>query len=163
MNPSLILSCVTRAVGSTVWVFSLFLLFSGHNAPGGGFVGGLVGGAALVLLYATGGVPLLSRALPVAPTVLLGVGLVTAQLTAAAGWLIGGDVLQSRVIDFHHLPVFGDVHVATPLFFDIGVYLVVVGLLAKILVTLGGRDDALAPVSAPGASSDEAAPERTAQ
>ena len=148
MRPSLILSTVTRAVLSSIVTFSLDQLFSGHNAPGGGFVGGLVAAAAHVLLYASGGVPLLRRALPVAPTVLLGVGLAMAQTTAAAGWLLGGDVLESRVFDLH-LPLFGAVHLASPLFFDIGVDLVVVGLVATILTTLGTREDVITSAPIP--------------
>ncbi|HVM19139.1 MAG TPA: MnhB domain-containing protein [Egibacteraceae bacterium] len=138
MSPSLILSTITRVISPTVWVFSLWLLASGHNAPGGGFIGGLVASAALVLAYATGGEPQVRRIVPLPSEAILGVGLLMAQGTTMASWLWGGQALESRVFDLH-LPLFGDVHVVTPLFFDIGVYLVVVGLVAKILTTLGAQ------------------------
>jgi multicomponent Na+:H+ antiporter subunit A len=136
---SVILDTVSRTIFHTVVVFSIYLLASGHNQPGGGFVGGLVAGAALVLAFATGGVDQVQRTVPVPSTVILGLGLAFAQLTAAAAWIAGGDLLQSAVVDLH-LPLFGDVHVATPLFFDIGVYLVVLGLVAKILETIGAEE-----------------------
>lgn len=139
MSHSTILSVVSRLVLPTVVVFSVFLLSSGHNAPGGGFIGGLVAGAALVLLWATGGIAEVRAVLPVGPAALLGLGLLTAQGTAAAGWLLDGSLLESRIIDLH-LPVFGELHLATPLLFDLGVYLVVVGLVAMILTTLGAEE-----------------------
>jgi multicomponent Na+:H+ antiporter subunit A len=139
MTPSTILRVVSRAILPTIVVFSLFLLLSGHNAPGGGFIGGLVAGAGLVLLWANGGAAEVRASLPVRPVMLLGAGLLVAQATAAAGWLLGGQVLESRVFDLH-LPVFGDVHLATPLVFDVGVYLVVVGLIGLVLTTLGAEE-----------------------
>jgi multicomponent Na+:H+ antiporter subunit A len=139
VNPSLILTTVSRMVFHTVIVFSVYLLVSGHNQPGGGFVGGLVAGAALVLVFAAGGVELVERTMPVPSTFVLGLGLAFAQLTAAAAWVSGGALLQSTVVDVHLL-VFGDIHVATPLFFDIGVYLVVLGLVTITLRTIGRQE-----------------------
>lgn len=139
MRPSLILDFVSRTVFSTVLVFSLYLLFSGHNQPGGGFVGGLVAGVSLVLVYASGGVDEVRHVLPVRGEVILGVGLLFAQMTAVIPWIFGRQVLQSEIFDLH-LPVFGELHLATPLFFDIGVYLVVVGLAATTLTTLGAQE-----------------------
>jgi multicomponent Na+:H+ antiporter subunit A len=141
VNPSLILTTISRMVFHTVIVFSVYLLVSGHNQPGGGFVGGLVAGAALVLVFAAGGVEQVERTMPVPSTFVLGLGLACAQLTAAAAWLTGGALLESTVFDVH-LPVFGDIHVATPLFFDIGVYLVVLGLVAIALRTIGRQEAA---------------------
>jgi multisubunit Na+/H+ antiporter MnhB subunit len=139
MVPSLILSTITRTVSPTVWLFSIWLLASGHNAPGGGFIGGLVGSAALVLAYATGGPDQVRHVVPVGGEVVLGIGLAMAQLTTMAGWVWGQQLLESHV--FHaQLPLFGDVEVVTPLFFDIGVYLVVVGLIVKVLTTLGAQE-----------------------
>jgi multicomponent Na+:H+ antiporter subunit A len=139
MVPSLILSTITRTVSPTVWLFSIWLLASGHNAPGGGFIGGLVGSAALVLAYATGGPEQVRYVVPVRGEVVLGIGLAMAQLTTMAGWVWGEQVLQSRLFELA-VPVFGDVKLVTPLFFDTGVYLVVVGLIVKVLTTLGAQE-----------------------
>ena len=40
-----------------------------------------------------------------------------------------------------HLPLIGDVHVASALLFDLGVYLIVIGLVLHILYSLGGQLD----------------------
>lgn len=138
-RPSLILDVSTRAVFQAAILFAVWLLAAGHNRPGGGFVGGLTISAALVLVYANGGAQALRAVLPVQPVTFLGVGLLFAQATATVPLLAGQGLLESRLIDLH-LPLFGDIHVATPLFFDIGVLLIVVGLLAKALDTLGAAD-----------------------
>ena len=88
-----VLETCVRLVFHAVVVTSLFFLFSGHSAPGGGFVGGLVAGTALVLRYLVRGD--LAAVVRVHPATLLGAGLVLAAGTAAAPWLVGGQVLQS--------------------------------------------------------------------
>jgi multicomponent Na+:H+ antiporter subunit A len=121
-------------------VFSVYLLFSGHNEPGGGFAGGLVAGLALVLRYLAGGRYELGEAAPVAPGVLLGTGLLFAGGTGVGGLLLGGEVLQTAILEAT-LPVLGDVKLVTSLFFDMGVYLIVVGLVLDVLRSLGAELD----------------------
>ncbi|MGH3665673.1 MAG: MnhB domain-containing protein [Egibacteraceae bacterium] len=140
MWSSVILDTVTRAVFQTVWVFSLYLLFAGHNAPGGGFVGGLVGGAALVLRYAGTGSEGVSSVLPLRPETLLGGGLLLAGGTGAASWLLGAPFLTGGKVELD-VPVLGLVKATSALAFDMGVYLVVVGLVLMVLCTLGGEGD----------------------
>ncbi|SOE00547.1 Na+/H+ antiporter subunit A [Blastococcus haudaquaticus] len=137
---SVILEVITRILFHTILVFSLFLLFSGHNEPGGGFAGGLVAGLALVLRYLAGGRYELGEAAPVDPGLLLGAGLLFAGGTGVAGLLLGADVLQTAILQTT-LPVLGDVKLVTSLFFDIGVYLIVVGLVLDILRSLGAELD----------------------
>ncbi|MDG4824646.1 Na+/H+ antiporter subunit A [Asanoa sp. WMMD1127] len=137
---SIILQVVTRLVFHTIVLFSIFLLFSGHNAPGGGFAGGLVAGLALAVRYLAGGQAELHAAAPVDAGAVLGAGLVVAVGTGVLAMLAGGQVLQSAIVD-RHVPVLGDVHLVTSIFFDIGVYLVVVGLMLDVLRSLGGEID----------------------
>ncbi|WP_116449565.1 Na+/H+ antiporter subunit A [Blastococcus litoris] len=137
---SVILEVITRLLFHTILVFSLFLLFSGHNEPGGGFAGGLVAGLALVLRYLAGGRYELGEAAPVDPGLLLGVGLLFAGTTGVVGLVLGADVLQTAILETT-LPVLGDVKLVTSLFFDIGVYLIVVGLVLDILRSLGAELD----------------------
>ena len=137
---SVILEVVTRILFHTILVFSLFLLFSGHNEPGGGFAGGLVAGLALVLRYLAGGRYELGEAAPVDPGLLLGVGLLFSGGTGVAGLLLGADVLQTAILETT-LPVLGDIKLVTSLFFDVGVYLIVVGLVLDILRSLGAELD----------------------
>ncbi len=136
---SVILDVCVDAVFRTAVLFSVFLLFTGHNAPGGGFVGGLVFGAAVVLRYSAAGDASVRQVVPVSPQTVLGVGLTVATLTAAAGWLGGGELLEGSkwTVD---VPLIGAVKSTSSLFFDIGVYLVVVGLVLSILRTLGNEE-----------------------
>jgi multicomponent Na+:H+ antiporter subunit A len=135
-----ILEVVTRLLFHTILVFSLFLLFSGHNEPGGGFAGGLVAGLALVLRYLAGGRYELGEAAPVDPGLLLGAGLLFAGGTGVVGLALGADVLQTAILDAT-VPVLGHVKLVTSLFFDIGVYLIVVGLVLDVLRSLGAELD----------------------
>ncbi|SEP24379.1 Na+/H+ antiporter subunit A [Trujillonella endophytica] len=137
---SVVLEVITRILFHTILVFSIYLLFSGHNEPGGGFAGGLVAGLALVLRYLAGGRYELGEAAPVAPGVLLGTGLLFAGGTGVAGLLLGAEALQTAILEFT-LPVLGDVKLVTSLFFDMGVYLIVVGLVLDVLRSLGAELD----------------------
>lgn len=135
---SVVLETTVRLVFHTVLVFSLYLLFAGHNQPGGGFVGGLVAGAAFVLRYIAGGRAALAAAVPVDPGVPVGGGLVLAAGTGAVAWLLGGQFLESGKLELV-LPLLGELKVTSALPFDTGVYLVVVGLVLGLLRTLGAE------------------------
>jgi multicomponent Na+:H+ antiporter subunit A len=137
---SLVFEVITRLLFHAVLVFSLFLLFAGHNAPGGGFAGGLVAGLALVLRYLAGGRYELGEAAPIDPGRLLGAGLLLAGSTGAVALVLGAQVFETAYLEAT-LPVLGDVSLATALFFDIGVYLVVVGLVLDVLRSLGAELD----------------------
>lgn len=135
-----ILMVGTRLVFYSIVMVSLFLLFSGHNQPGGGFAGGLLTGIALALRYLAGGRFELGATLPVLPSHLMGGGLLIVTGSALIPVLLGGNPLQTAMFDFT-LPAFGSVHFATALIFDVGVYLAVVGLSLEILRSLGGEID----------------------
>ncbi|VEI13529.1 Na+/H+ antiporter subunit A [Trueperella bialowiezensis] len=137
---SVILEVGTRLTFHTILVVSVFFLFSGHNAPGGGFAGGLLAGIALVLRYVAGGRYELGAAIPLHPGHLMGAGLAVAGISAFTPVLLGGTILQSAKITVT-LWGFGEVKIATAVFFDIGVYLVVVGLILDILRSLGAEID----------------------
>ena len=135
---SVVLDTSVRLVFHTVLVFGLYLLFAGHNQPGGGFVGGLVTGTAFVLRYVARGREDVSNAVPVDPGLLLGLGVGLAALTGAASLLLGEDYLRSGIRELA-VPVLGHVKLTSALAFDTGVYLVVVGLVLALLRTLGAE------------------------
>jgi multicomponent Na+:H+ antiporter subunit A len=124
-----------------VLLFSLFLLFSGHNQPGGGFVGGLVGAAAFVLVFVARGGSAMRRAARFSPTAYLGTGLAIAGLTGAAALLAGRPFLTGGLADVD-LPVLGTVKATSALAFDAGVYLVVVGLVLAVLTAFDDEEEA---------------------
>lgn len=136
---SLILAAATRVVFPLLLLFSVFLLFRGHNEPGGGFVGGLVAATAYALLALTGGVPAARRVLPARPEVLIGTGLLAALASGLVGLAAGRPFLTGLWGDVS-LPVVGKP--GTPVLFDAGVYLTVVGVVLLILFTLQEEDEA---------------------
>lgn len=138
MRRSLILDVIVRLVFHSALLLGVFLLFTGHNRPGGGFVGGLVVGAALSLRYVAGGIDEVRETLPVRPWTLLGTGLVTATATALIPLWFGKELMDHALID-RELGPLGELHLSTALFFDIGVAQVVVGMVLLLLVAFGER------------------------
>lgn len=136
---SVILDVCVRAEFHTLIGVSLYLLFAGHNQPGGGFAAGLVASCAFCLLFVAGGEPELHRMIRVPPTVFLGGGLLLAVLTGTVPLLLGGEFLESAIFSVE-LPLLGKVKGSSVLFFDIGVYLVVLGVLLMLLEQLGTAD-----------------------
>lgn len=128
---SLILRTAVRAFLPVLLVYSFFLLVTGHNQPGGGFVGGLVAAAALAL-YAIAYDAVSARTLAIVnPRTLIGVGL---GLALASGLLpvLGGLPLMTGL--WAEIPPFGAL--GSPFLFDIGVYLVVIGVTLLMVLTL---------------------------
>lgn len=137
---SLILEVATRVIFPLIMVLSAYFFFAGHNTPGGGFAGGLTAGLALVLRYLAGGRYELGETLPLDAGKILGAGLTLAAGTAVASLLVGAPALSSALIEVD-VPVLGTVKFVTALFFDLGVYLIVVGLVLDVLRSLGARID----------------------
>jgi multicomponent Na+:H+ antiporter subunit A len=137
---SIIFEVVTRLIFHSMIIFSLYLLLAGHNLPGGGFAGGLTAGLALTIRYLAGGRFELREATPVSAGALLGIGLAVAAASGAVPLLLGGQVFQTAIIELW-LPVFGDIKFVTSTLFDIGVYIVVVGLVLDVLRSLGAEID----------------------
>ncbi len=137
---SLLLEVVTRMIFHVIVVFSVYVLFVGHDAPGGGFAAGLIVGLALTLRYIAGGAFELGEAAPVDPGILMGIGLMISSVTALYGLLVGGDALQSTILS-GTVPVLGELKFVTSSFFDIGVYLIVIGLVLDVLRSLGAELD----------------------
>lgn len=133
-----LLAIGARTMTPTLIVFSLYLLVVGHDVPGGGFAGGLLGAAALLLVYLAFGDRGVRRALPVDPEVIAGIGLVVAVGAGVIG-LIAADGFLAGLSATTELPLIGTLKITTVLVFDAGVYLVVLGLIATGIVRLGGE------------------------
>jgi multicomponent Na+:H+ antiporter subunit A len=132
----LIVDVSVRIIFHAVLVGSVYFLFVGHNQPGGGFVGGLTAGAAIALRYVAGGIDEVRSLSRFAPWTILGAGLLTAGLTAIFPLFFGKAVLESAKLDLD-LPLLGEVHATSALVFDIGVYVVVVGLVLMVFEAFG--------------------------
>jgi multicomponent Na+:H+ antiporter subunit B len=132
---SLILSTTARILLPLFIAFSLFLLLRGHNLPGGGFAGGLVASAGLGLRVISSGVADARVTLHVNPRTLAAVGLLVAIAAGLVSLVDGAPFLTGYWFDID-LPLLGETHIGTPLLFDVGVYLVVIGAVLTILFTL---------------------------
>ena len=131
---SSILQTAARLLMPLLLLFAIFLLLRGHNQPGGGFVGGLVVASSFVLYSIAFGVDAGRRALLVRPSTLLGVGLLVALVSGLPG-VAGGRAFMSAVwTTLGTGPAAIDV--GTPLVFDVGVFLAVVGVVLTITFTL---------------------------
>jgi multicomponent Na+:H+ antiporter subunit B len=133
---TLMLEMTTRALFPTILVFSVYLLLVGHYGPGGGFAAGLVAGLAFVLRYTAGGATDPGGLVRIRPTVLMGLGLTVTVLTALAPLLVGAPVLSSAKLTVP-VPPLGELSVVTSLFLDVGVYLLIVGVVLDLLRSLG--------------------------
>ncbi|MFT4296488.1 MAG: Na+/H+ antiporter subunit A [Micropruina sp.] len=153
LSRSLIFEVITRIMFSVMMLVSLYLLIAGHNAPGGGFAGGLVAGIALMIRYLAAGRRELDDAVPFDAGRLLGAGLAVSVLSAVTPALLGGKIFQSYdlkvvVPGWEHLAtpwgdwtLFGEMHLVSSTVFDIGVYLIVIGVVLDLTRTLGAGID----------------------
>ena len=172
---SLIFEVVTRLLFPVMIMVSIYLLVAGHNLPGGGFAGGLVAGTALLVRYLAGGRSELDEALPLPAGVVLGSGLLLSVLTAVAPLAVGGLIFQSydvhiRIPGWEYLAtpwgqwtLLGDIHLVSSTAFDIGVYLVVLGMMLDLGRSLGSGIDRHASeelTPAPEPNSNRAIPGR---
>ncbi|WP_328950957.1 Na+/H+ antiporter subunit A [Streptomyces sp. NBC_01220] len=136
---SLVFEVVARLLFHPILVLSVYLLFCAENMPGGGFVAGLVAGVALITRYLAGGRFELAEAAPLQPGLFTGLGLFLSTGVALLG-LADGTVLHAWT-HHGHLPLIGDYHFGTPVIFDCGVYLLVLGVVLDIVRALGAKVD----------------------
>ena len=139
-NRSILLEVVVRLIFHSLIILSIYLLFAGHNAPGGGFAAGLVTGLAFTARYLAGGRHELAAAAPFDAGKVLGTGLTIAVGTALVPLFFGVDALTSTWIE-GEVWLFGHLEFVTSTFFDIGVYFVVIGLALDVLRSLGAEVD----------------------
>ena len=116
-------------------VVSCYLFMRGHNQPGGGFVAGLVMSVAFILQYMVAGTQWVEAQMSLRPLRWMGTGLLFATATGLGAMAVGYPFLTTHTWHFA-LPLLGDIHIASALFFDIGVYAVVVGSTLLILTAL---------------------------
>ncbi len=135
MMPSLILKTATRLLVGLILTFAVYLLLRGHNAPGGGFSAALVAGTGFALFAIAEGPAVVRRAIRIAPQIIAMAGLGLAILSGLAGTLSG----QTFLTGIWWIWQSGRPHetaIGSPLFFDIGVFLAVLGTLLTLILAL---------------------------
>lgn len=119
-------------------LFSIFVLLRGHNEPGGGFIGGLIAASALAIFGIACGVAPVRRAMVFHPMAVSSFGLFLAALAGTLSLFNSQSYMTSQWLILNVFDV--ELALSTPLIFDIGVYLVVVGAIGSIALALEERE-----------------------
>eukprot|EP01041_Mallomonas_annulata_P034118 gene34118-biopygen26330 len=135
---SVILDEADRWLFPLIVMVSIYVSFRGHNAPGGGFAGGLITGCAFVLRFLAGGALQVRRSDIARPDILIGAGLLLAVVTALTPVALGDSLLESTIWK-PEVPLVGEVKIVSSAFFDLGVYFLVIGVVLSVLVGLGAE------------------------
>jgi multicomponent K+:H+ antiporter subunit A len=142
-----IMATFSRLLLPLALLVAIFVLLRGHNLPGGGFIAGLITAVALITQYLANGVAWTRQRMSTKLHPLIGIGLLIATATGLGSWLFGHPFLTSAFTHVHW-PLVGEFELATAMLFDLGVYLVVVGVTLAILLRLGNLHDANRPQTA---------------
>ncbi|WP_181704306.1 Na+/H+ antiporter subunit B [Chthonobacter albigriseus] len=135
---TIIFRTISPLLVSLMLLFSVFITLRGHNEPGGGFIGGLIAASAWALYGLSHGVPTVRRALRFHPMEIAGFGLFLAAATGILSLLFARNFMTGLWAFPQILGV--EVALSTPMFFDIGVYFVVMGSMASIALSLEERE-----------------------
>ncbi|WP_102109471.1 Na+/H+ antiporter subunit B [Oceaniglobus roseus] len=133
---SLILRVATRYLAALLLIFSLYLLLRGHNEPGGGFIGGLVGATAFVLHAIACGTAEARAALRVQPQTIAVTGLAVALVAGLVPAFSGDAFLTGEWLFLFAEDGGKGIPLSTPLMFDTGVYLVVLGAILTLVLAM---------------------------
>ncbi|MBM7704649.1 Na(+)/H(+) antiporter subunit B [Metabacillus iocasae] len=137
MKPNdLILQTVTKVVAFIIAIFAVYLFFAGHYTPGGGFVGGLMASAALVLLLLSFDIKTVQEVIPVNFRTIIAIGLLIAVVPGLFSFFFGVPFL-THTFGYFNLPIIGKTALATVTLFEVGVFLVVVGFTMTVIQTIG--------------------------
>lgn len=132
------LQFTAKVVFLIIIMFSINLFLAGHYSPGGGFVGGLLGAASIILLLLAFDRKTMERMLKVDYKVIITVGLTLAIAVPILSLFLGTPFFTHQHT-YIHLPIFGEVALHTALIFDLGVYLTVAGATLLIIILLGAE------------------------
>ncbi len=145
---SFLLQTMIQLVFLLVNIVSAYLLFRGHQLPGGGFIAGLMTGISFILLGMAKGWRVLRDELPVDPMRLATAGVALALLSGLLPLLAGREFLTQYNWHWKDFPMIGELHVGTPLIFDAGVFLLVSGMTVKLVTVLVRSTGRLPPFTA---------------
>ncbi len=134
------LHSITKIVTFIILAFSIYLFFAGHNNPGGGFIGGLMTAGALLLMYVSFDLKTMKKIIPFNYTFMIALGLLISLGTGISSMFLGYPFL-TQFFDYFDLPILGNTELATAVLFDVGIYLVVVGIAILAILTIA-EDDA---------------------
>ena len=138
---SLILTTATKYLLPLLILFSIFIWLRGHNEPGGGFVGGLIAASAYVLYGIAFGIRKAKDMLRIPPRMLIGIGLLISLISGLLPIFLKAQPFMTAIWGEHEYPIFHKL--GTPVMFDTGVYITVLGVTLWIIFSLA--DEYLKP------------------
>src|SRR5690625_5214115 len=135
---NIILKTTTSLIAFILLGFAVYLFFAGHNSPGGGFVGGLVTSAAIVLLYMSYGMDAIEKILPIDFKILIPIGLIIALFCGVGAFAFNMPFLTHT---FGEITVrsLGEFELATAMIFDLGGYITLLGTTVAIIINISER------------------------
>jgi multicomponent Na+:H+ antiporter subunit B len=136
---SLIFRTIAPVIVSVMVLFSIFVLLRGHNEPGGGFIGGLIAVAALSIYGIAFGVETVRRAIVFHPLSIAGAGLLLATLSGLLSMVFHVPFMTGLWV--YPVVLGEEIPLSSVMTFDIGVYLVVVGAVTSIALSLEERGE----------------------
>ena len=136
---SLILRTVAPLIVGLMVLFSIFVLLRGHNEPGGGFIGGLIAVAALSIYGIAFGVETVRRAIVFHPLAIAGAGLMLSTLSGLVSMVFHVPFMTGLWV--YPVILGEEVPLSSVMTFDIGVYLVVVGAVTSVALSLEERGE----------------------
>ncbi|UBH13759.1 Na(+)/H(+) antiporter subunit B [Macrococcus armenti] len=134
-----ILQFCTLVVFFIIVMFAFSIFMNGHYLPGGGFVGGLLLSAALLIILIAYDIKTLYKIFPIDFKKMIGIGLIFCFATPLVS-IFQGKPFFTHSFGELYIPVIGNIHYHTALFFDIGVLLVVIGTTLTIILTIGENE-----------------------
>jgi len=137
---NLVLQTITKVIVFLILLYAVDLFFAGHYTPGGGFIGGLMASGAIVLLLIAYDLKLVKKIFPVNFIYVTATGLLISTLTGMIAVLKNKPYLSHFFTKNAHLPLIGTTTLHTAALFDLGVFLVVVGVTMTIIQTIGEDD-----------------------
>lgn len=130
-----ILQSITKVVVLIIFTLAIYLFFSGHNNPGGGFISGLILAAAFSLMFLAFDIETIRQGIPLDFKKIAATGAFIVVATGLGAVLFGEPFLKHTFVKVT-LPIFGLTELTTVTLFDAGVALAVVGVVVTIILTI---------------------------
>ena len=130
-----ILQTITKLVVFIILTLALYLFFSGHNSPGGGFIGGLVLASAIILLFLAFDIETVTKSIPLDFKLVAALGALIAVLTGLGSFIFDVPFL-SQTFAYVDLPGLGRTELSTVTIFEAGVALTVIGVVVTIILSI---------------------------
>lgn len=132
---NIILEKIVSLFMKVMFIFSIYLLFRGHNNPGGGFIAGIIASTGFIFYAIIFRTESLQKVIIFKPQTIIGIGLILVLIAAVLPTLFSTEMLTGLWIKAK-IPVLGTMYAGTPLIFDTGVYGVVIGVILTIVISI---------------------------